>query len=83
MFKNYKKEYEAQLEIVEELSEMFGASTDELRFANLLTETLKNALEEIESITNDKLVKAVARNTLERYNLDKLAHARVLFPDPQ
>lgn len=55
----------------------------EHRFQLLQVQLLVNWLEEIKSMTTDPLTKSVISNLIERHNLDKLIHARILFPNPQ
>ncbi len=51
----------------------------ELRFELLQVEILKQALQEIKVIGKDNLSNKVAEIALERHELDKLIHARVIF----
>ena len=54
----------------------------ELKFKNMIIESLLNALYEIQSMTNDKIVKKIIDNYIERYNLDVLIHQRNICPKP-
>lgn len=51
----------------------------ELRFELLQVELLKQALEEIILVGNDNLSNEIASLCLDRHELDKLIHARVIF----
>jgi hypothetical protein len=68
----YKKKYE-------DTQAVLDASIGELQFANLQIEALYGALDEIRSITTDPLAKKVAEMAIERRNVDKLIHSRMLF----
>ena len=57
------------------------ASVNELRFANLQNLLLLQALHEIETVTNDPIVKSIVKLTIERHNLDKIIHARKLLEE--
>ena len=58
---------------------VLDAGVGELQFANLQIEALYGALDEIRSMTNDNLAKKVADMAIERRNVDKMIHARLLF----
>ena len=60
---------------------MIAAAVGELHFANMQTECLENALEEIKSMTTDPLAIKIVETALERRELDKLIHIRKLFPN--
>ena len=51
----------------------------ELQFSNMCNEIFYNCLDEIVSMTSDPLAKKVAELSMERYQTDKLIHARKLF----
>ena len=59
--------------------ELLASAINELRFANLQTELLRSALENIEAFTTDNLAKMTIKNSLKQYYTDKLIHARLLF----
>ena len=58
---------------------LLASAISELRFANLQTELLRSALENIEVFTTDNLAKMTIKNSLKQYYTDKLIHARLLF----
>lgn len=66
-------------ELYEHYKELFHTSVWELHFANLQISQLLSIIDEIEILTNDNIIKQVIKNWKERYNLDKLIHARNLF----
>jgi len=68
----YKKKYQDTQAILD-------AGVWELRFSNMCNEVLYNCLDEIVSMTTDPLAKKVAELSMERYQTDKLIHARKLF----
>lgn len=68
----YKKKYE-------DTQSVLDAGVGELQFANLQIEALYGTLDEIRSMTNDPLAKEVARMAIERRNIDKLIHSRLIF----
>jgi hypothetical protein len=68
----YKKKYEDTQAVID-------ASVGELQFANLQIEALYGALDEIRSMTTDPLSKKVCDMAIERHNIDKLIHSRMLF----
>lgn len=78
-YKKYKRMYKVQSEMREHFESLFHAGTWELRFRLLQIEHLYNVLDEVETMTNDPLAKAVIKNAKERHQLDKLIHARKLF----
>ena len=63
----------------EHFEELFNTSVWELKFANLQIEHLKASLHEIQVIVKDPLIERVIENSLERSNLDKFIHTRLLF----
>ena len=64
---------------VKSSEEMLVSSISELCFANLQVEHLLSVLYGVEEMTTGKLAFHVIGNGIQRYNLDKLIHARVLF----
>ena len=68
----YKKKYE-------DTQAVLDAWVWELRFSNMCNEFLYNSLDEIVSMTTDPLTRKVAELSMERYQTDKLIHARKLF----
>ena len=58
---------------------LFTTSVKELKFANMQRDYLLSILDEIESMTTDKLVKWIITNTRERDNLDRMIHTRQIF----
>lgn len=76
--KKYQNEWKEKYEGAESL---LGSCCDELQFANMQIEIIYNALDEIRSITKDPLTKKVAEMAIERMNIDKMIHARLLFRD--
>lgn len=84
--KNYKKEYKkykrmhrVQSEMREHFESLFNTGVWELKFRLLQIDHLYNALDEVETMTNDPLAKWVIKNAKERHQLDKLIHSRKLF----
>ncbi len=72
---NYKK-LKKEKEEVEKLLEM---SLSLQRLANMNVEQLLTTLHEIGALTEDKLLKWIIRNAIERHELDKLCQNRVLI----
>jgi len=58
--------------------DLLDSSINELRFALLQILHLQTTLQEVEAMTVDVLAKAVIKNGLERFEVDKLIHARSL-----
>lgn len=58
--------------------ELFETSISELHFANLQIEHLYSVLDELITFTGT-LEKAVIENAINRHELDKLIHAKLLF----
>jgi len=58
--------------------DLLNSSINELRFAMLQILHLKSTLQEIETMTDDTLVKGIVKNALERHEMDKLIHFRNL-----
>jgi hypothetical protein len=69
---SYKKKYE-------DTQAVLDAGVGELQFANLQIEALYGALDEIRSMTIDPLAKKVCDMAIERRNINKLIHSRLLF----
>jgi hypothetical protein len=59
--------------------ELFTTATGELVAANLYIEHLLWVIDEIKTLNKDTLLDKIIENWLERYELDKMCHARVLF----
>ncbi len=59
--------------------ELFIASVDELKMYRLYVEHLLQILDEVKELTNDELLKAIIENGINRHNLDKLIHSKLLF----
>lgn len=51
----------------------------QLQFSNLQNEQLLSVLNEIEVMSDDKLAIGIIKNWIEKYNLDRLTHTRVVF----
>jgi len=75
-----KKENNVHKDLYEMYKELFGSSVRELQFANLQIEYLVGVLDELKAITSG-LEKKVIENAIEKYNLDKLIHAKLLSKD--
>jgi len=69
------------IEMKEHYEEMYAACVGELKFYRIMNDSLVNALEEVSSMTEDPLAKRVCDLAVERYNIDKMIHARNLFSD--
>lgn len=69
---SYKKKYEDSLGMID-------SSIKELEFELLQINALYNTLDEISVMTTDPLTKKVAEIAKERYQTDKLIHARKIF----
>ena len=59
--------------------ELYESAIGELRFANMRISHIMNVLDEIAEMTNDKLVKGIVKNAMERDSIDTMVHARNLF----
>lgn len=70
---------QANKALYEHYKELLEASISELRFEKLSVSHLLSVLNEVETMTTDKLAKKVIENGIERHNLDKLIHARGVF----
>lgn len=57
---------------------LLDSSIKELTFYKLQVEFLLNGLEELKPLVGE-LENKVIKNTIERHNLDKLIHAKLLF----
>ena len=77
--KNKEAAFNAAKERVKHYKELLEVGISELKFSNMLNDSLLGTLSEIETFTSDKLAKEVIKNAKERYNLDKIVHARVIF----
>lgn len=67
----------------EDKDSLLNAVSWEHRFQLIQVQILLNWLEEIKSMTSDPLTKKLVSNLIERHELDKLIHTRILFPNPQ
>ena len=79
--KNNIAQKKANRALYEHYSELLAVSTGELRFKNMKVDYLLGVLDEIQSMTDDKLVKGVIKNAIERDNLDTLIHSRLILND--
>lgn len=80
MKKSETKKYQDELKKkYEDTQAIIDASIGELQFANLQIEALYGALDEIRSMSIDPLAKKVCDMAIERHNIDKLIHSRMLF----
>ena len=68
-------------QLKEHYKELFETSVRELQMSRLHVDFLLNIIEEIDSLNRDTLIEKIIENWLERYELDKLCHSRVLFDD--
>ena len=79
---NLKRQYKANKELLKHYKELFEASINELQFSNLQIEFLKNTLNEVLNLNNQKvnpkLIKQVIDNAIERHYLDKLIHNNLI-----
>ena len=71
----------ANRELYEHYSELLAVGIGELKFKNMKVDYLLGVLDEIQTMTDDKLVKVIIRNAKERNNLDTLIHSRLIFKD--
>lgn len=58
-------------------NKLLQSAISELRFTNLQVEFLLNGLEELKPLVGE-LENAIINNTIERHNLDKLIHSKLL-----
>jgi len=79
--KKYKRT--ASDEMRDHYKELFETSVSELKFTNMQIEFLYNALDEIRAMTSDPLSRESADLSIQRHLLDKLIHARQLFPNAE
>ena len=77
--KNKEAAFNAAKARAKHYKELLEVGVSGLKFSNMLNDSLLGTLSEIETFTSDKLAKEVIKNAKERYNLDKIIHARVLF----
>lgn len=63
--------------------DLFDTSVDELKFTRMSIDGLIAVISEIEQLSEDTLIDAVIENWLNRYRLDKLIHARLLFNEEE
>lgn len=82
-YKTLKKELNKQKAIAFRQTEMrkhfeslFKTWVVELQFSNMQTYFYKNLLNEVKEIVNDNLTKEVIKNWLEKWELNKLIHAK-------
>ena len=59
-------------------SDLLKAGVKELRFAHLQRDYLLSVLCELETFTG-KLERKVIKNAIERHNLDKIIHSKIIF----
>lgn len=57
---------------------LLQSSIRELQFSRLQTSQYEAVLDEIEAITDDKLVKNIINNAKQKHNLDIACHWRVI-----
>jgi hypothetical protein len=67
-------------DMYEHYKELFTTSVNELHFTSLQVEHLYSVLDELLTLVNG-LEKTVIENALQRHELDKLIHAKLLFKD--
>lgn len=78
-FEKYKNLSHEALDKLDFERDINQAANKELRFKNMKVEYLLSVLHEIESFTDDILVKWVIKNSIKRHNLDTLIHTKLLF----
>ena len=59
--------------------ELYNVALEELKASWFYISQLLSILDEVELLNKDILINTIIKNWLERYNLDKLIHARILF----
>ena len=79
MHKNFRAAYQAAKALRDHYKDLFETSVGELRFERLQNEELLALIDEIMVLTDDQLVKAIIENSKNRYNLNKICHAKKLF----
>lgn len=76
--KNLKSAVKAKQEMVEHYESLFRTSVSELKFKNILCETLLNSLDRIDILAqkqiNPELLKKFVKLSKEQYELEKLIH---------
>jgi len=77
---NMENNYTSQ-ELKEHYKELYETALSELKFEKLCVKHLYSVLDEILTISDDELAKAVIENGTNRHRLDKLIHAKGLFKD--
>lgn len=60
---------------------LYGIAINQLEASNLYIRQLISIIEEIQALNKDKLIDKLIENWLERHDLDRLCHSRVLFED--
>lgn len=74
--KKLKQQKEANKELYIHYKELFKVSVSELKFYKMRVENLKNIIEEIEIVTDDKITNRMCKLGIERDNLDVIIHNR-------
>lgn len=82
-YKQIKTKLKIQSEMRKHYQEMYNTCIGELKFEKLQAETYKNILDEVQTLlqkgVNNKLIKSVIENGVNRGYLDKLIHANLIF----
>lgn len=81
-WKKVKRIAKRQTEMREHYEDLFDTAVCELRFKNMLVDSLYSNLDEIETLcekgVNRKLIAQIIKNQKERHQLDKLIHYNLI-----
>jgi hypothetical protein len=77
--KGLKQSRDSYKELYQYYKELSDVGMTELKFKNLQVDFLYNLLDEIESVTDSELIKSIIENGKNRYELDKIIHAKKIF----
>ena len=81
--RNMKEHYQEERDLFRDhyvkYKDLTASAISELTFKNLMVEHLLSIIDEVIEICDDELACAVLENGINRHELDKLIHAKLLF----
>lgn len=78
-YEELMRKLETQEWLTEHYKLMFGHGCGELHYEKVQQDNLLNIINEIEVLTDDEVIKKIISIGKERYELDKIIHAKQVF----
>ena len=78
MKEHYKEQSEIYIDMYHKYVALFDSAVRELTTKNMMVEYLLDTLHEIKALDEDSIETAIAKNAIDRHNLDMIIHNKLV-----